>query len=151
MFISEKLEVRKTEKGRSLFAKENIRKDEILIKFKGKILDKPTKTSLQIDENKHIESPGEIDDFINHSCSPNGYINFHDISFRALRDIKKGEEVTFNYNTTEWYMKVPFKCKCGSKDCLHQIRGFKYLTLEQKKKLRHLLSPFLKRKLKEAK
>jgi len=148
--MSQKLEVRKTEKGKSLFAKENIRKNEILIKFKGKVLYKPTKTSLQIDENKHLEGPGEIDDFINHSCNPNGYINFKDISFRALRDIKKGEEVTFNYNTTEWDMKVPFKCKCGSKDCLHKIRGFKYLTLEQKKKLRHLLSPFLKRKLKEA-
>ena len=151
MFISKKLEVRDTEKGRSLFAVENIEIDEILIKFKGKILDHPTKTSLQINEGRHLEGTGKIDDFLNHSCNPNGYVNFDDMTFRSLRDIREGDEVTFNYLTTEWDMANKFECHCGSKNCFKHIKGFKYLTLEQKKSLEPLLSPFLKKKLTEAK
>jgi len=151
MFISNKLEVREAEKGKSLFAKEDIGKDEVLIKFEGVILNKPTRTSLQIDENKHLEGPGESDDFLNHSCEPNGYVDFTDLSFRAWRDIRKGEEITHNYLTTEWDSANKFDCLCGTPSCVKKMWGFKYLTLEQKKKLEPLLSPFLKRKLQEEK
>lgn len=150
MYISNKLEVRKTEKGKSLFARLNLEKDEILIRFEGEIIDKPTKTTLQIEENRHLEGPGELDDFLNHSCEPNGYINFKDLTFRALHNIKKEEEITFNYLTTEWDMANKFECYCGAEKCFRQIKGFKYLTLEQKKSLEHLLSPFLKKKLRES-
>ncbi|MBL7160598.1 MAG: SET domain-containing protein [Candidatus Aenigmarchaeota archaeon] len=150
MFVSKKLELEGVKGGKGLFAKEYVRKDEILIRFKGNFLGKATRTSLQIGENKHLEGPGKIDDFLNHSCEPNGYIDFGDMNLRALRRIRKGEEVTFNYLTTEWDMKKKFRCGCGSKKCLRFIRGFKYLTAEQKGRLEPLLSPFLKGKLKES-
>ena len=149
MFISKKLEVRKTIKGKSLFAREDAEKDKILIKFEGQVLHYPKKSTLQIDENKHLEREGTIDNYLNHSCKPNGYVNFDDLTFRTLRKIKKGEEVTFNYLTTEWDMAYKFQCQCNSENCLKHIKGFKYLTPKQKKKLEPLLSPFLKRKLKE--
>lgn len=150
MFISKKLSVQKNSKGILLFAADSVKKDDILIRFEGKILDHPTKTSLQIDEERHLEGGGEIDDFLNHSCSSNGYINFKDLTLRALRDIKKGEEITFNYLTTEWDTANKFECLCGSKSCFRHIYGFKYLALRQKKKLEPLLSPYLKKKLIEA-
>lgn len=57
--------------------------------------------------------------FINHSCSPNA--EAHDIEGRiwivAVRDIKAGEEITFNYNyDLEDYREHP--CKCGAANCV---------------------------------
>ena len=147
MHISPKLGVRDTKKGKSLIALAPIEKDELLIQFNGTLLPHPTKNSLQIDEGKHLEGPGEIDDCLNHSCTPNGYIEFSTLSFRAIHDVIAGEELTFNYLTTEWDMANKFLCDCGSATCVHEIKGFRYLSLTQKQKLRPLLSPFLAKKL----
>lgn len=151
MFVSGKIEVRESNKGKSLFTKEEIKKDEKILEFEKKFQKNVTETSMQIDENLHQESKNltALENFLNHSCEPNGYIDFKDLTFRALRNIKKGEELTFNYNTSDWDMGEGFDCKCGSKNCLHKIKGFKILTIIQKNKLEPLLSPFLKKKLKE--
>ena len=68
--------------------------------------------------------------YVNHSCEPNTFVkDFRDI---ALRDIKKGEEITSDYS------KVPspnmkMKCDCGSKNCRGIIRSYsKKNHLEQK-------------------
>lgn len=50
--------------------------------------------------------------FVNYSCEPNTLIkNFSDV---ASRDIKKGEEITTNYDDEDINA---FECKCGSKKC----------------------------------
>lgn len=147
MYISGKVEVRENKKGKAIFAKENIFKEELVFAFQGKILGRPDKYSIQIDEHKHLSSLGNINDNLNHSCEPNGYIDFENLNFKALKNINKNEEITFNYLTTEWDISNKFECKCGSENCIHEIKGFKYLNLEQKKKLEPLLSPYLKKKL----
>lgn len=152
MYVSDKIEVRDIKKGKSLFAIDEIMKNEIIFEFEQNFLINPTRTSMQIDDNVHQESihSNALENFLNHSCKPNGYIEFQDLTYRALCPIKKGEELTFNYNTTEWDMKKGFLCQCEFKGCYEQIKGFKYLTYEQQKELEPLLSPFLKKKLKEA-
>ena len=49
--------------------------------------------------------------FINHSCRPNCYIHIVDgrIWIRAARAIRKGEELTYNYNTDGEGL---IKCRC---------------------------------------
>jgi uncharacterized protein len=44
---------------------------------------------------------GNVARFINHSCRPNCYIDIKDgvIWIRAARTIRKGEELTYDYNT----------------------------------------------------
>ncbi|HVY01474.1 MAG TPA: SET domain-containing protein [Candidatus Nanoarchaeia archaeon] len=142
--ISCKVEVKKINNEEGLFAKEDIEKDELIIEFKGGIVDKPTKYSLQIDKNKHLESTELTDNSLNHSCNPNSYVTFQDISLRALRKINAREEITFNYLTTEWDMFSKFKCNCKNKDCFKDIRGYKYLTKDERKRLKNITSPFLK-------
>jgi hypothetical protein len=48
----------------------------------------------------------------------------------AARDIKKGDEITWDYSTTldedEWEMN----CSCGSIICRKKVRDFKYLPRE---------------------
>lgn len=91
-----------------------------------------------------------IDDYFNHNCAPNTRINFSRYSFEALRDIEKGEEITWNYLTTEYDMVrygEDFDCKCGSENCMGRIKGFKFLTRTQKQRLWPYLSPYLMTKL----
>jgi len=149
MFISRKLAVRDSAKGKALVALEEIPMGEVLIRFDGTFLPRPTKNTLQIDVGKHLEGPGEIDDYLNHSCSPNGYIEFDTLSYKTMRMVSPGEELTFNYLTTEWDMANKFRCVCGSAACLHEIKGFRYLTLAQKQALKRFLSPYLIKKLAE--
>ncbi|KAG4200823.1 hypothetical protein ERO13_A05G238000v2 [Gossypium hirsutum] len=66
---------------------------------------------------------GNLGRFINHSCDPNcrtekwmvnGEIC---IGLFALRDIKKGEEITFDYNYVRVFGAAAKKCHCGSSHC----------------------------------
>ena len=44
---------------------------------------------------------GNVARYINHSCQPNAYIDIKDgvIWIRAARTIRRGEEITYHYNT----------------------------------------------------
>jgi uncharacterized protein len=57
---------------------------------------------------------GNIARFINHSCKPNCYVHIVDgtIWIRAARNIRKGEELSYNYNTTG-NAEIPCKCRPG--------------------------------------
>ena len=54
--------------------------------------------------------------YINHSCDPNAYMRAvpgNKVVFFALRDIKKGEEITIDYRDPEH----PQTCRCGARKC----------------------------------
>ena len=46
----------------------------------------------------------------------------------AARDIKRGEDITFDYNVTEYEVAERFRCNFGAVKCLGEIKGFKFLT-----------------------
>lgn len=82
----------------------------------------------------------------NHSCEPNiGY--FDSITLVAIRDIKKGEEICFDYAFSETYFK-PFRCRCGSKKCRKIIKPNDWKRKEVQKKYGDYFSPYLKGKIK---
>lgn len=58
--------------------------------------------------------------FINHSCGPNTFMRVlkDRVEFYALKNIKKGEELSCDYGETHHEGKLP--CRCGAKNC----RGF---------------------------
>lgn len=96
--------------------------------------------------------------YMNHSCDPNCYVKCRTIAIRdvyALRDIKKGEELTFDVTATStdqfdgkefWKLE----CKCGSENCRGIVHGdfFKMPKSWQNKYFRNL-PPSVKRKYKE--
>lgn len=77
----------------------------------GKLIQEPTRTSIQVGRGFHIED--EIGSCINHSCQPSCKIRSFLVI--ALRDIGEGEEVTFDYNESEEEVISPFECKCCGK------------------------------------
>lgn len=128
-----------TEKGYArVIATAPIAKNENILSVSGNILPAPNKYTIQIAPDKHLESfTSDYTDtdslwrFINHSCKPNCAINITNRMLFALQEIKTGEEITFDYNTTEAEISSPFVCNCGAKNCLKYIRGYKYLNREQ--------------------
>lgn len=142
---SKNLIVRKTQNGKGVFANKDFKKNEFILEFRGDLYtseELPTpynKTEdryMQIGENLYIGPSGDIDDFLNHSCDPNSgvKINGKKVFLIAIKEIKKNEEITWDYSTTmdedDWEMN----CNCGSKSCRGRIRDFKYLPSDIQKK-----------------
>lgn len=78
-------------------------------------------------DDEHYLSPDGIGNYVNHSCDPNsGIIKKNNRLFlKAIRPIKKREEVVFDYSTIVgaddiWTMK----CECGSKHCRKKVTAF---------------------------
>lgn len=90
--------------GKGLFATEHYAKGEIVFVLSGKIFDHPTRESIHIGNNKHIYDLQGI--YINHSFEPTIYIN--GLNVIAKHDIKKGDELMFDYNESEINMACPF-------------------------------------------
>jgi SET domain-containing protein len=62
---------------------------------------------------------GNIARYINHACHPNCYVEIEGktIWIVASRRIKKGEELTYDYNT-DGYAGVPCRCRPGCRRVL---------------------------------
>ncbi|MEH2149183.1 SET domain-containing protein-lysine N-methyltransferase [Nostoc sp.] len=66
---------------------------------------------------------------MNHSCNPNTGVRnnqFGGYDFVALSNIEAGEEITWDYETTEYEPIAVFPCLCGSLSCRGNILGFKF-------------------------
>ncbi|MFM2338441.1 MAG: hypothetical protein RL115_1634 [Bacteroidota bacterium] len=77
---------------------------------------------VELDNNLALNASANPNDmrFINHSCNPNCYIRVtkNRVEFYALKNIKKGQELSCDYGETHHEGTLP--CKCGAKNC----RGF---------------------------
>ena len=88
---------------------------------------------LGVEEEKYLDLD-ELSRTFNHSCAPNAYIRGKN-ELMALRDIRSGEEITYDYSTTmndneEKIIKYGNEmwtcaCHCGSADCRGIIDQFK--------------------------
>lgn len=136
---------RDAQKG--LFAAADLAQDEVLLTYDGPVLYHPTRLSIQIDDNRHIEGTNDSNAFLNHSCDPSAYVDWNNLCLKAKRALRAGEEITCDYNTTDYEIHSVFQCSCGSPKCRGIIRGFKHLSATEQGELEQWLPPFLKRKL----
>ena len=135
-----------------------IEQGSVLFPVDGIITNGPSRYSIQIDDDLHIDLAPDTTlneqlvrypwRFLNHSCEPNAI--FRERTFVALRPIDEGESVTYDYNTTELDMAVPFDCRCGRDRCLGRIRGFAHLSFAEQTRLRPWLAGHLRRRLDSA-
>jgi hypothetical protein len=65
----------------------------------------------------------------------------------ALKPIAPGDEFTFFYPSTEWFMAEPFLCSCGEANCIGTIKGAKELTKDVLQRYR--LTDFIQHKLQQ--
>lgn len=124
-------------KGKGLVAKELIKKNEIVSISGGRIMKIEDWQALreekgyedyafQIEKDFVISplnpaKPG-ADWYMNHCCEPNVGIKGQ-ITFVALRDIKAGEELTYDYCMSETNPDYSIKLKCNEKICRGKLTG----------------------------
>ncbi|WP_051828017.1 SET domain-containing protein-lysine N-methyltransferase [Streptomyces bicolor] len=83
--------------------------------------DAPSVYTIDVGGGRHIDGPQVR--YLNHSCTPNVYVDAERMDVRALRPVAAGEELAFFYPSTEWDMVAPFDCLCGAADCLGTVAG----------------------------
>ena len=156
--LSNKVEIRTNSlNGKGIFAKENIKKGEIVFIKGGHILTRDEIFSSEVinsyfpisDEyflgatNKDEEE--QIKLFQNHSCNPN--VGLHgEITFIAMRDIEKDEELTVDYAFID-NVDYSFECTCGSNNYRKTITGFDWKIKELQDKYYEYFAQYLKDKI----
>ena len=78
--------------------------NDIVHTLDGPISNIPTRTSIEIGQNKHIED--DLGIYINHSFNPSCKIENGCVV--AVKKIDINHEITFNYNVSETSMATPF-------------------------------------------
>ena len=158
-YLSPKLEVRaEPEKGGfGVYAIEAVAAGEVVSVWGGYIVDTEQlgmlphdvqQHTVQIEEGLYSATIGgaETADFINHSCDPNLGLRGQ-ITLVALRDIDVGEEVCFDYATTDCTPYDEFECRCGSPHCRGTVRGDDWKLPELWAKYAGYFSPYLQRRI----
>lgn len=128
-----------------------IQPGELIMRLEGDLTRQPTRYSVQVDAGLHLEVPAEAGlellldrffwRFLNHSCDPSAIIRGRDVL--ARRRIKPWDEVTFDYDSTEYDMAEPFPCRCGSSRCRGFVRGYRHLTAAQRRRMQPYVADFL--------
>ena len=119
---------------RGLCAASNIKKGTKIIEYKGKIISvKKAENDPKFDNDKaiylfNINKKYDLDgDFkyntarlINHSCDPNCEVDGVGLKLwiYSIKDIKKNEELTYDYGFSFDKDYKNYPCKCGSKKCV---------------------------------
>lgn len=159
-WFSDKVEKRdSTIEGRGLFCVDAIKMGETVVVKGGHVFDRGTRDELaatlgpaeiQIDDDLFIGPMTQEEReasmmCLNHSCAPNLRI-VGQISFRAMRDISPGEELTFDYATgddDDWEMD----CSCGATTCRGRITGKDWQLPEIQKRYAGCFAEYLERKI----
>ena len=121
--------------GQGLFAVQPIKKGTRIIQYVGEKISKEESKKRLVQGNNYIfelNDRWDIDGsplrntarYINHSCDPNCdiAITTRTIWVVALRDIKEGEELGYNYG----FDAKKYRCNCGARNCCGYILDEKY-------------------------
>ncbi|MFA6586285.1 MAG: SET domain-containing protein [Candidatus Paceibacterota bacterium] len=167
-WLTKKAHKKKVPHGFGIFATKNIKKGERVIVFGGYVMNNKQFNSLneklksypfQIDDDLYfgLSNISEVEeaDYLNHSCDANCGFN-GEITIVAMRDIKKGEEITIDYAMCISSKDViPLvgdtdivKCTCGSKFCRKLITPNDWKRKDLQKRYKGFFEPFLEKKLK---
>ena len=147
--------------NKGLVATKDIKKDSKVIEYKGRLISKKeTELNDKFDNDNHIylfniNKRYDLDGdykyntarLINHSCEPNCEVTGKGTKLwiRSIKNIKKGEELCYDYGFGFDENFKDFPCKCGSSNCCGYIvrEGSRWRINKNK--------PWLKRSLKQKK
>lgn len=142
--------------GRGIFAARDFARGDIVLHFDGQVF-----TGDELDRLGYVPGyPLQIDldrfmlldepyVFCNHSCDPNTGLTA-ELQLRAVRDIKRGDELSFDYSTTmledhSWSLE----CGCKTALCRGRVQDFDLLDAATQRRLVDEVGvlPFITREL----
>lgn len=156
--ISSKLEGRLIpgKGGRGLFARERVRAGEMLLVWGGHVVtgemlkwmsDEKHRLAVQIEEDLYLVTPNEGPaDWVNHSCDPNAGL-IGQVVLVALRDIRVGEEICFDYAMSDGSDYDEFECGCASPHCRHHVTGNDWKLRDLQTRYAGHFSPYIQKRI----
>jgi uncharacterized protein len=156
--VSPKVEVSDSKlNGKGMYAKEDIKKGEVVFIKGGYILTReeiysstvinsylPISNDYFIGARNKEEEPF-IKLYNNHTCEPNCGV-MGEITFVAMTDIPKGEELTIDYCMVDNEAYV-IDCNCGCPTCRKQITGYDWKRKELQIKYKGYFARYLQDKI----
>lgn len=122
------LAVKRSSAGLGLFAGERIPKGACVIEYVGRTVSKEesetskSKYLFEISKTKTIDGKPKINKagYINHACNPNCETEIAKgrIFVMAIKDIKPGDELTYDYGK-EYCLEHCVPCRCSAKKHLY--------------------------------
>jgi hypothetical protein len=119
--------------GLGVFTKRDIASGEVILEFDGPVIDfAETKRrgprecmAIQIGPDRYLDTrpPGVL---VNHSCNPNSGIR-GDKYLVALKPLRAGLEIRYDYSTTMEEQSFTMACQCGEPGCRRVIGDFSEL------------------------
>jgi hypothetical protein len=147
-------------KGRAVFAADWIAKGELIAVWGGIVISVDQALALSPEqkmqcvqvEADHVLWTGPHRqteaDWINHSCDPNAGLSGQ-ISIVAMRDIKPGEEICFDYAMSSTCTMDEFVCNCGAANCRGQVGSYDWCLPDLRRRYRGYFSSFVARLIAE--
>lgn len=139
--------------GTGGFARVDIPAGTTIVEYVGEKISKAESARRCEEDNHYIFDLDETTDldgnvennparFINHSCSPNceAQSEADRIWIVALRDIRAGEELGFNYGyDLDDYLEHP--CRCGAENCVGYIVAEEFFSRFGKNRVPSMVEP----------
>lgn len=144
-------------KGRGVYTKRAIKAGETVTVWGGDILNRDQlmgcselqqSHAVQVWEGLYLvphREPEDADCF-NHSCEPNVGVRGQMV-LQAMRDIEAGEELCFDYATTDSSDYDEFRCACGAGACRGVVRGDDWRRKDLQDKYRGWFSIYLQQRM----
>ncbi len=158
-YTSPKLELRPCpEKGGfGVFAREAVKKNELLCAWGGIMVPESALSELsietithgvQIEEGMYLMPPGGLTtgDYVNHSCNPNAGLSGQ-VCLVAMRDIFPDEEICFDYAMSDTTPYDEFECNCGAPTCRGRVTGNDWMRPELQRRYYGYFMPYIQRRI----
>ncbi len=145
--------------GLGVFATADIPAGSVVAAFGGHMADRATFEalpghrqvhSLQVADGHFLVCPTEPEpaDHLNHSCEPNcGFQG--NVLIVTMRDVARGEELTFDYAMCDSDPYDEFECACGSSGCRRKVTGNDWMLPELRGRYRGWFSSYLGHRIDE--
>lgn len=156
-YLSPKLEGRSRADGSyGVYARQPILAQETLVVWGGEVVPGNKlgqlppdirRYTLQIEENLYLVTAhvGPAD-WVNHSCQPNAGLNGQ-VVLVALREIAPGEEICYDYATSDGSPYDEFDCQCGAINCRGRVTGSDWSLPDLQAKYAGHFSPYLQQRI----
>ena len=158
--IHEGLEVQEipSKSGKGLCATQAFTTGEVMVIFGGRAVTRATLNEIDEELGRHALQIGkdifllqpvfEDGEYVNHSCDPNMGVQGQ-ITLVAMRDIRAGEEVTFDYAMVDMSDADEFVCACGSPWCRVRVTGEDWRLPDLQKRYRGYFGAHVQRAIDE--
>lgn len=145
--------------GTGVFAATRIAAGSLVVSFGGTATDwvgvtrlDPSRRSrsLQVDDDRFLAGPptAEPGEQVNHSCSPSCRLR-NAVQLVAARDLEPGDEITYDYATSDTAPYDEFACDCLSASCRGTVRADDWADRRVQQRLDGWFAPHVARRIRD--